>query len=99
MITYVAIGLGILLAVSLFVNRNLLLKVEKYEDVTERQNNILSQLYTTITNSSQRLRQIDERGTFEADDEIGWFFDGVKEIQTNLENYIKEQNAQEEVQS
>ena len=96
MITYVAIGLGVLLCISLFVNRNLLLKVEKYEDVTERQQNILSQVYETILQSSQRLRQIDERGTFEADDEIGWFFDGVKEIQSNLENYIK-QDAQEEV--
>ena len=98
MITYVAIGLGVLLCISLFVNRNLLLKVEKYEDVTERQQNILSQVYETILQSSQRLRQIDERGTFEADDEIGWFFDGVKEIQSNLENYIK-QDAQEEVKS
>lgn len=97
MITYVAIGLGILLVVSLFVNRNLLLKVEKYEDVTERQQNTLSQVYQTIINSSQKLQEIDGRGTFEADDEIGWFFDSVKEIQSNLETYIK-QDAQEEVQ-
>ena len=98
MITYAAIGLGILLVVSLFVNRNLLLKVEKYEDVTERQQNTLSQVYQTIINSSQKLQEIDGRGTFEADDEIGWFFDSVKEIQSNLETYIK-QDAQKEVQS
>lgn len=98
MITYVAIGLGVLLCISLFVNRNLLLKVEKYEDVTERQQNILSQVYQTIINSSQKLQEIDGRGTFEADDEIGWFFDSVKEIQSNLETYIK-QDAQEEVKS
>ena len=97
MITYVAIGLGILLVLSLFVNRNLLLKVEKYEDVTERQQNTLSQVYQTIINSSQKLQEIDGRGTFEADDEIGWFFDSVKEIQSNLETYIK-QDAKEEVQ-
>ena len=98
MITYAAIGLGILLVVSLFVNRNLLLKVEKYEDVTERQQNTLLQVYQTIINSSQKLQEIDGRGTFEADDEIGWFFDSVKEIQSNLETYIK-QDAQKEVQS
>ena len=93
---YVSIGLGVLLVISLFVNRNLLLKVEKYEDVTERQQTTISRIYETIINSSQKLQEIDGRGTFEADDEIGWFFDSVKEIQSNLETYIK-QDAQEEV--
>ena len=93
---YVSIGLGVLLVISLFVNRNLLLKVEKYEDVTERQQSIISRIYETIINSSQKLQEIDGRGTFEADDEIGWFFDSVKEIQSSLETYIK-QDAQEEV--
>ena len=34
-----------------------------------------------------RLKQIDQKGTFYADDEIGWFFEEVKKIQEALNEF------------
>lgn len=34
-----------------------------------------------------RLKQIDSKGTFAADDEIGWFFDQIKVMQSKLNNF------------
>lgn len=39
---------------------------------------------TAINLSEQKLKEVDSRGTFEADDEIGFFFKTVKEIQKIL---------------
>ena len=40
-----------------------------------------------IEQSRVRLEEIDEKGFFRADDEIGWFFSQIKEIQDNLNNF------------
>ena len=34
-----------------------------------------------------RLKQIDQKGGFYADDEIGWFFEEVKKIQEALNEF------------
>ena len=42
---------------------------------------------TTINLAEQKLKEVDLRGTFEADDEIGFFFKTVKEIQKILSEF------------
>ena len=34
-----------------------------------------------------KLKQIDDKGIFEADDDIGFFFDGVKKLQESLNKF------------
>ena len=77
-----SIILAILLIVLGYFTWNLLRKVEKYEDIAQYQQNYIENISTVIGESSKRLREVDERGTFESDDEIGFFFKGVKEIQS-----------------
>jgi hypothetical protein len=35
----------------------------------------------------EKLNKIDMKGTFKSDDEIGWFFDQIKVMQKQLNNF------------
>src|SRR5210317_1840579 len=90
----------ILLIVLGYFTWNLLRKVERYEDIAQYQQNYMENISTVIGESSKRLREVDEKGTFESDDEIGFFFKGVKEIQSILDEFnLNVTNGQKEEQS
>ena len=78
------ITLSIILAVvitsSFFIIRNLTLKNEKLEDFIAKQSE-------AINACDQRLKQIDDKGIFYADDQIGFFFKEVKKIQEALNEF------------
>ena len=60
--------------------RNLIKKNELMEDFINKQSDAIAACDT-------RLKQIDQKGTFYADDEIGWFFEEVKKIQEALNEF------------
>lgn len=66
---------------------NLLRKNEKQEDVLASYLNYMDMLSKNIEYMDTRLNQIDSKGIFKSDDEIGWFFDQVKVMQTKLNNF------------
>lgn len=82
-----SIILAILLIVLGFITWNLMKKVEKYEDIAQYQQNYIENISTVIGESSKKLQEVDEKGTFESDDEVGFFFKGVKEIQRILDEF------------
>ena len=84
--------LSVLLIVSLFAIRNLLLKVEKYEDVTVDQVKYLQNISNIIANANEKLKAVDSKGIFEADDEVGFFFQALKSIQEELDVYMLPEN-------
>lgn len=85
---YIAIILLVIVVIlSVFINIRLLTKVEQYEDIVEYQSNYIRNLSTIINESNSKLNETDLRGSFEADDEIGWFFNSLKEIQETLNDY------------
>jgi len=47
----------------------------------------MDRLSKTIEYTQKALSKIDERGIFEADDEIGWFFKTVKQLQGMLTKF------------
>ena len=51
-----------------------------YEDYINNLSNILSK-------ASNKLKEIDSKGLFDSDDEIGWFFKYVKDMQEDLNNF------------
>ena len=63
-----------------FSLRNLLIKNEKLEDFISKQSD-------AINSCDSRLKQIDEKGIFYSDDQIGWFFEEVKKIQEALNEF------------
>ena len=87
-----SIILGILLIVSVVALRNLLIKVEKYEDVVQDQVQYLQNISKTITESQKHLQNLDERGVFQSDDEVGFFFESMKTIQEELDRYMLPEN-------
>ena len=70
-----------------FATINLLHKLEKLEDGMVDYDNYITEITKQIEYSSDRLKKIDEKGMFEGDDEIGWFFKHIQEIQNKLEEF------------
>ena len=79
MIITIAI-LSALLIVSLFTIWNLVKKNEILEDFITKQSE-------AIDYCDKRLKTIDDKGSFIADDEVGWFFEKIKEIQEALNEF------------
>ena len=83
----ILIILGILVVVLGFTTFNLLQKNEKAEDIIVSQGEFINKIEEHITFSEKRLKQIDEKGMFKSDDEIGWFFNELKQIQKGLSQF------------
>jgi len=70
-----------------FTTRNLLRKNEKQEDILGEYMNYLDRLSRTIEASDKKLKEIDQKGTFSSDDEVGQFFKSVQQIQEILNDF------------
>ena len=71
---------------------NLLRKVERYEDVTIDQTAYLQNISNLIGDSQKHLNDLDKRGVFKSDDEVGYFFTQLKKVQDELNRYMLPQN-------
>jgi len=83
----IVIGLVILSFILLYVVGNLLGKVERYEDIVFEQSTYIKGVSEAIGKSRERLNEIDQKGSFESDDEVGWFFQNLKELQELLDTF------------
>ena len=79
--------LGVLDLVLGFTTLNLLRKNEKQEDILVGYLQYLDKLSQIIEFTDKKLKEIDHKGSFAADDEIGFFFEEVKNIQTILNEF------------
>ena len=79
--------LGVLVVVLGFTTFNLLKKNEKQEDILASYITYLDQFSRIIELSDERLKKIDERGIFKSDDEIGFMYEQIKELQRVLSNF------------
>ena len=68
------------ISISFVAIRNLIKKNEAMEDFINKQSD-------AIAACDARLKQIDQKGVFYADDEIGWFFGEIKKIQDALNEF------------
>jgi len=90
MILTFTIILGILVVILGYTTFNLLRKNEKAEDILISYQEFINKIDEHISFSNNRLKQIDQKGTFKSDDEIGWFFNEIKIIQNDLSQFKKE---------
>jgi predicted PurR-regulated permease PerM len=84
--------LFIIIVVLGFAIRNLLVKVERYEDITVDQTQYLQSISNIIKDSQKHLQNLDERGVFQSDDEVGYFFEQMKNVQKELDRYMLPEN-------
>ena len=87
MLETIIIILTLLVVILGYTTFNLLNKVEKAEDIIVSYVDFYKELSTQIDKSQERLEEIDHKGTFQGDDEIGWFFNEVKIIQNNISRF------------
>ena len=70
-----------------YVIFNLNRKVVKQEEIINYQVGYLRNVAYLINESKIYVEQLDEKGTFRSDDEVGVFFDFMKEIQETINDY------------
>ena len=70
-----------------YIIRNLLVKNEKQEDILSSYMVYLNKISDIIEFSDKKLKEVDAKGSFESDDEIGFFFQSIKQIQETLNSF------------
>lgn len=79
--------LSVLVVVLGFTTFNLLRKNEKQEDILMGYMTYLNKISDYIEVTDKRLKEIDSKETFKSDDEVGFFFEQIKNIQTVLNSF------------
>ena len=91
--TTITILLGVIASFLGVVTFYALRRINAYEDIILNFNN-------TVDLIKHQLKLIDEKGTFESDDEVGFFFEEIKQLGENLgelfETEVDDEKTQEE---
>ena len=66
---------------------NLLKKHENAEDIVVNYLIYLDKISKVIEMSDERLKKVDAKGTFKSDDEVGFFFKEIQQIQEILNDF------------
>ena len=67
-----------------------MVKVESYEDQLDVQRGWMDEFVNRVNDMTRTLKEIDSKGTFESDDEVGTFFESLKALQERIETFIGE---------
>jgi hypothetical protein len=67
-------------------------KNNKLEKALVEQQQYIDAISIVIEDSANTIQELDNRGAFEADDEVGTFFRNLKEIQTVLNQFNNRKN-------
>jgi uncharacterized membrane protein (DUF106 family) len=70
-----------------YIIRNLLIKTEKLERLVEERDIYINNLDAVIEDITKRLQEVDNKGTFASDDEVGFFFNSLKSMSETLNTY------------
>ena len=85
--TIIISALTVLVVILGYTTFNLLRKNEKQEDVLVGYMEYLDRLSRVIEASYQKLNEVDAKGIFEKDDEVGFIYEGIKKIQSILSEF------------
>ena len=85
----ITILLGVIASISGVITFYALKRINNYEAIILNINN-------TIENIKHQLKLIDDKGHFESDDEVGFFFDGIKQLGKQLEELFETEVDDEE---
>jgi|TARA_B110000967_G_scaffold43848_1_gene44059 hypothetical protein len=79
--------LGILVVILGYTTINLFRKNEKMLEIIINQNSYITEFSKQLEITDRRLQEIDSKGVFKSDDEIGWIFDQIKVLQEPLSRF------------
>lgn len=102
----IIIVLSVLLVASVYVNINLYKKYDKLDEMAQESvdtllenEKFLTELKNRVLSQQSYLRQLDRIGSFEADDETGYFFKEMKDIVNDIAVYFGEEPIDDEKSS
>ena len=70
-----------------YVIRNLMVQNEELTRLVEERGIYINNLDAVIEDIDKRLQEVDMRGTFASDDEVGFFFNSLKKMSETLNVY------------
>ena len=79
--------LGTLVVILGYTTINLFRKNEKMLEIIINQNSYITEFSKQLEITDRRLQEIDSKGVFKSDDEIGWIFDQIKVLQEPLSRF------------
>lgn len=62
------------------------------EKAVIEQRQFMDAISILVANSDEKLKELDRLGAFEADDEVGTFFQNLREIQTTISDFNSGRN-------
>jgi hypothetical protein len=72
-----------------FIVYNLNQKVVKLEQIASQQKIIIDSISAIVDESNKMLNQVELTEAFKSDDQIGFFFRNLQNIQDSLNHYLK----------
>tara|TARA_R110000803_G_scaffold107720_1_gene175866 strand:+ start:2287 stop:2583 length:297 start_codon:yes stop_codon:yes gene_type:complete len=88
----IIVVLAVIVVVEFIAIRTLLVKTERYEDITVDQTKYLQNISNLIIDSQRHLKNLDEKGVFQGEDEVGYFFEQMMNVQKELDRYMLPEN-------
>jgi hypothetical protein len=79
--------LSLLVVILGYTTFNLLRKNEKQEDILLGYMSYLNKISDIIELSDKKIKEVDARESFKSDDEVGFFFESIKQIQSILNQF------------
>ncbi len=65
-------------------------KVAKLEEIAAKQKIIIDSVASIVDESNRQLNQVELTEAFKSDDQIGFFFRNLQNIQDSLNHYLKQ---------
>lgn len=87
MIPAIITSLIVIVLILGFTTFNLLKKNENQEDIVVGYLQYLDKISRVIEISDEKVKKVDIKGSFEGDDEVGFFFKTIKDIQSILNEF------------
>ena len=86
---YTIIILSIIYIITSWIAINQYRKNRIYEQYLQVYNTVFLDLVRRLKATDEQIKVIDAKGTFESDDEVGFFFTELKKIQIILNEFIE----------
>ena len=89
---YIIIGLIVLILIAGYIIYNLTTKSERLEKIVDDQNSYIERLSDLIELSNKKIKDSNIAEAFKTDDEVGFFFETLEEIQDQLNSFRTRNN-------
>lgn len=97
MIAFIIVLLVILLGITTYLAYINYTKYNRAVKYAEAYVQFISAVYIKILEINYKMKEIDHRGSFQADDEVGYTFNALKECTDDIRNFMsKYVNTEEE---